>query len=334
VQIQTSLMTPTTALYAGTIAILTLGLGIYYRRTWLKLRDDGVTPTGFGVLIAPVMLGAALLSGASTAFIASLIIILLGTAFYWLDDIMHLSARVRFMTSFVAGVGVGFSFFYVQELGYAPFVAMLLAAGCICISLTNMVNFYDGADLNLATFILLIATMILLFMPADRNWSVVALALMAFILPFGIMNRRPRTIYLGDSGSFAIAGLLTIMAVAFLHDFGSIPPEIAIPAALPTLDVAYVFAVRVIEKHDMLTRNYLHLYQRLNRRHKGFGYLLPQIVNLVLCIVTASLLQLWGITRIWSVIVAMAVVTPTFYFVCRWKFLAGPAEGPLYELTR
>ncbi len=280
------------------------------------------------------MLAAALISGASGALIAALAVIAVVTLIFWIDDLVHVSALLRLLVSFLAGMGIGWAYGFDQSWGWLALVAFVLAAGLVSVVLTNMVNFCDGADLNLASFIGLTGAMILLFTPPDRDWVSVAVGALAFTLPFAVMNSRPRTLYLGDSGSFAFAGLLTAMAVAFVQNFGNIAPEAAIPAALPTLDVAYVFAVRIIEKHDMLTRNYLHLYQRLNRRHAGFGYLLPQFVNLVLCLGAAVLLQALGMGRNLSVVIAMVVVTLPFYFLCRRIFLVGPAEGPLYETSR
>lgn len=329
-----SQLTPLLFAYAGSVAIATLLAGSSYQKTWRRYRKDGATPSGFGAFLAPIMLGAAILAQAPGELIASLAIVLLGTAVYWIDDLVHLSARMRVMLSFLAGAGIGYAYLANQHLGLAVLIGMMMAAGLICVILTNMVNFCDGADLNLASFVALTALAILAFTPPYEPWIAVAIAALAFILPFGMMNSRPRTIYLGDSGSFAFAGLLTAMAMAFVHDFRNIAPEAAIPAALPTLDVAYVFVIRVIEKHDMLTRNYLHLYQRLNRRHAGFGYLFPQFVNALLCLGLAFALQQLGLGRIISVIAAMLLVTPTLYFLCRRIFLAGPPEGPLYETSR
>jgi UDP-N-acetylmuramyl pentapeptide phosphotransferase/UDP-N-acetylglucosamine-1-phosphate transferase len=196
-----------------------------------------------------------------------------------------------------------------------------LAAGFVNVVLTNIVNFYDGADLNLATFIVLTACFVLVFLPARSEWWPIAVACLAFIIPFAVMNMRPKTIYLGDSGSFVFAGLLTVMAASFFKDFRSIPAQAAIPLALPAFDVFFVLLIRIREKHDLLTRNYLHLYQRLNRRYAGFGYLLPQILNALLCLFFATAFQAVGFERGVSIILAMTTVTIPFYFVCRWFFL-------------
>jgi len=329
-----SLLTPALALYAAVVVVLTLVAGFAYSRVWREVRHEDVTPTGFGVVLAPVMLGAAVVAGASTALVMSLAVVTLVAAIFWVDDYSHLSARLRLLVSFLAGLAIGSIFFANGAFAWPVAVAAIFAAGCMCVVLTNMVNFCDGADLNLASFIALTAILTLFFIPAQQEWTSPAIGALAFIFPFGMMNSRPRTIYLGDSGSLAFAGLLTIMATAFLQNPASLAPEAAIPAALPMLDVAYVFAVRVIEKHDLLTRNYLHLYQRLNRRYRGFGYLLPQFVNVALCVGGAQVLQSWGIGRTISTIIAMILATVPFYLFCRQVFLAGPAEGQLYETSR
>jgi UDP-N-acetylmuramyl pentapeptide phosphotransferase/UDP-N-acetylglucosamine-1-phosphate transferase len=328
------LLTPKLALYGGIVVLLTFIAGLAYRHIWLGIRSDGVTPTGFGAFLSPVLLGAALISHATTEFLLVLFVIMGVTALFWLDDAIHLSARLRILASFLAGVSIAVIYLFGSDLSLQIFLPSLFAAGLVSVALTNMVNFYDGADLNLATYIALTAAMILIFDANHSDLAPVAIATLCFILPFAVMNSRPRRIYLGDSGSFAFAGLLTVMMVVFFHNGVGLAPEAAIPSALPILDVTYVFMVRIIEKHDMLTRNYLHLYQRLNRRHKGFGYLLPQFINVALSLCTIALLETWGVERIAAVIVAMVAVTLPFYFVCRWLFLAGPPEGPLYETSR
>lgn len=324
----------TFALYAGAVGFLTLAFGIAYRVTWKRLRNDDVTPTGFGVFLAPILLGAALFSGASSAMVVSMAIISVAAVIYWVDDLMHLNALARILISLLAGIGIALAFFSDENLSWPVLLAVLLAMALISVVLTNIVNFYDGADLNLASFIGLTGIIMLIFSTDGQELVPIGVALLAFILPFALMNRHPRTIYLGDSGSFAFACLLTVMIVGFFESMASVPPEIAIPAALPTLDVIYVFVIRVVEKHDMMTRNYLHLYQRLNRRHKGFGYLLPQFINVCLCLIVSAILQWLGLGPIFSVIAAIIVVTVPFYFLCRVILLSGPVEGPLYETNR
>jgi UDP-N-acetylmuramyl pentapeptide phosphotransferase/UDP-N-acetylglucosamine-1-phosphate transferase len=323
-----SLFTPTTAFVVLCTSAATFAAGIMYRRLWHRLRGNGTTPSGFGVLLAFVVFGAVILAGGSLRMQLALGVAAGAAAIYWLDDVVELRARYRILLSFAAGMAIAAAFVMGSEgRTLATVLAICLAGGFVNVVLTNVVNFYDGADLNLATFIALTAGVMLAYAPAQPDWAPVAIACLAYITPFAVMNSRPKTIYLGDSGSFAFACLLTVMAVAYVRSPNSIPAEVAIPAALPTLDVFYVFCVRIIEKHDLLTRNYLHLYQRLNRGRQGFGYLLPQAVNAALCLVAAAFLKKVGFPDIAAVILAMTMVTVPFYFACRWILLDGDSAS-------
>ncbi len=296
--------------------------GFVYRFAWKRLRGPKVTPSGFGVLLAPVLLGATAVAGISFEFMASMIIITVAAAGYWFDDIIELSAQLRILISFAVGVAIVSVFVDWSGAYTLLFIfGICMAAGFVNVLFTNIVNFYDGADLNLATFILLTACFVLVFLPADSEWCPIVVACLAFIIPFAVMNSRPKKIYLGDSGSFVFASLLTVMVVSFFKDFRSIPAEAAIPLALPAFDVFFVLLIRISEKHDLLTRNYLHLYQRLNRRYAGFYYLLPQIMNALLCLVFDTAFIAAGLGKEFSLILAMTTVTMPFYFACRWFFL-------------
>ena len=315
-------LTSSSALFSFCVAALTFVAGFFYRLAWIRFRGPEVTPSGFGVLLAFVLLGAAVFFSLSFELVASMIVIAVAAVCYWFDDIIELSPQLRILISFVAGVGILSVFLNWSSLySYLFIFGVLFAAGFTNFVFTNIVNFYDGADLNLATFIVLIACFVVMFLPKDSEWLPIAIASLSFIVPFAVMNSRPKNIYLGDSGSFVFASLLSVMAVSFFKDFPSIPIEAAIPVALPAFDVFFVLYIRIKEKHDLLTRNYLHLYQRLNRGYVGFGYLLPQIMNALLCLIFSTAFQAAGLEKEFSVLLAMTMVTIPFYFACRWLFL-------------
>lgn len=319
-------MRPEVLSFAACAAAITLVGALAYRQVWIKLRGSLTTPTGFGVFLAVVLWAASVAFGASVNVTLTFFILTIATAIYWLDDLFGLSARLRLGLSFITGVSICALLLSGQEA--APLGIMLcfyLAAGILNVVLTNIVNFYDGADLNLATFIALISGAILLFTPAGDVMASSAIACLAFIVPFAVMNSRPKTIYLGDAGSFAFASFLTMTAIDYFSR-GRPSAEFAIPLALPALDTFYVFCIRVIERHDLMTRNYLHLYQKLNQRYRGFGYLLPQVINAGLSLICALALQAWGLTQFASVAIASVLVTVPFYFSCRGLFLRKSAS--------
>ena len=293
-----------------------------YRLVWIRIFNLDSIPSGFGVLLSFIMLATAVAANISLELKISLMLIVPAAIAYWLDDVITLSALIRILISFLTGAAI--AIVNLNGSGTYSLLSLLWISslvGLINVALTNIVNFYDGADLNLATFIALTSTLILIFAHTDSEWITISVAIIAFIIPFAFMNRLPKTIYLGDSGSFVFASTLTLMSVSFYKDWGSVPVEAAIPVALVSFDVCFVLLIRITERHDLLTRHYLHLYQRLNRRYQGFGYLAPQIINVLLCLAIAKAFQFAGFGDVLSVIIAMITVTIPFYFSCRWLFL-------------
>jgi hypothetical protein len=96
--------------------------------------------------------------------------------------------------------------------------------------------------------------------------------------------------------------------------------QVAVPLALPALDTFYVLCFRIIDKQDLMTRNELHLYQRLNSHYRGFAYLLPQIANVAIVLAAGALLQTIGVPRFAAAAIALALTIP-FYFACRLLLL-------------
>jgi len=258
-----------------------------------------------------------------TATALACLLIITGAAFlYWFDDLFELSGRLRMAICLVTGVAIAVCLGLPAALSVTLLVLLAVTAGFASIALVNMVNFADGADVNLATMFMLTAAMLLIYAPAGSDWYVIAIGITVFTLPFMLFNRRAKTIYLGDSGSFAFANLYALMGVAFLISPASVPPEAAFPLALPFVDTAFVFAVRVYERHDLLTRHYLHLYQRLQSHFSGFLYLSPQILSVALCWLLAWAFQAVGMSRLPAAVLAMGFVATTVFLVFRQLWIS------------
>ena len=64
--------------------------------------------------------------------------------------------------------------------------------------------------------------------------------LISFSVGFGILNSKPKNIYLGDSGSFAVAALIIFIFISSLKESNYLPVEFIALLALPIFDVLYV----------------------------------------------------------------------------------------------
>lgn len=319
---------PLLALAAGGGAILTYWATHPYRNLWRRLRPDGGTPTGFGALLAAFVVIGALVGLGPAEIVLTTAIVALATAVYWIDDARGLSVRLRFGIQFGVGAAIaGLVMYPVLQDALWALVGLCLLGGIVNIVLTNIINFYDGADLNLGTFIFLTAVCLAAFAASDATLLSVAIMLMAFIVPFALVNRVPRSLYLGDAGAFAFACLLTMIAALYLRSDGAVHPLVFAPAVLPAVDTAFVFALRLAKREDLLSRNWHHLYQRLQIERPGFLYLLPQVINLAVVVSAALALEALGLHRFWASLVAMAAITPTFYFASRRLMLRAPWLG-------
>ena len=92
---------------------------------------------------------------------------------------------------------------------------------------------------------------------------------------------------------------------------------------MPIYDVLYVLLIRLIKGHDLLTRNYLHIYQRLNIEYQGFYYLLPQIIHFVVAFTLNKVLNYLNIFNQYeNTMLICFVYTPTFYLLTRKYFVS------------
>ena len=277
------------------------------------------TPSGFGMLLPLfVLIFMAVIPEAPSVSLVSILIVFISGLIYWLDDLIHLPPWTRILIAFSSGALLFLT--ASPETLFTPFelVALTIACGVFSIGLTNVANFYDGNDLNLATMIFL-AGIILLFFPDASNseFDNIGAVMVGFSIGFGWINRIPFSLYLGDSGAFVLALLFTLFLISYGFDLSYIPAELMLVLALPVFDVFYVLLIRLYYKHDLLSRNYLHLYQRIKIRFGGFAHLMPQFINVGALLFLVDWIESTSISRFWALLFSSLAFTPVFYLSCR-----------------
>ena len=300
-------------------AVATYFIGKVYMFLWNNIKLRATTPSGFGVLLPLfVLISMVIISQTSAVSLVSILIIFISGLIYWMDDVVHLPPLYRILIAFSSGA-VLFLLASTEAL-FAPFELLVLTVTCgiFSVGLTNVANFYDGNDLNLATMIFLAGT-IMLFFPETSisEFGNIGAAMIGFAVGFGWINRIPLSLYLGDSGAFVLALLFTFFLINYVLDLSYVPAELLLVVALPVLDVFYVLLIRLYCKHDLLSRNYLHLYQRIRIRFGGFVHLIPQFINVGALLLLANWIELTSISRFWALFISSLAFTPIFYLVCR-----------------
>lgn len=229
--------------------LLTLILGVPYishlkQKTYSQyIREEGPeshsiksgTPTMGGIMIViPSILSAILALAMAQRITTESLIALLVFALFMLagfkDDYKKvtkkqnkgLSARgkllLQFFIALIPSLYVGLAgdsaitfFGHSLELGYIyPFFAMFIIVGS-----SNAVNLTDGLD-GLATstsIIALIATSYVLVSNGRYDLAIVAAAVIGSSIGFLYFNKYPAKVFMGDTGSLALGGILGTIAV-------------------------------------------------------------------------------------------------------------------------
>ncbi|MAD48441.1 MAG: hypothetical protein CMQ53_03700 [Gammaproteobacteria bacterium] len=305
------------------LIIFTYICGKIYILAWKKYASISITPSGFGIFL-PIVIFISIINtfGFFSDAVLSFTAIIIGGIFYLFDDLRELPPWTRIFLSFI----FGFILFLMANLNSNFVISSIFPSaiffGIISIFITNAINFNDGADLNIATIIFLTGVVLIFF--SDHSSLIIkniGWTITAFSIGFGILNRTPSTLYIGDSGCFVLSLLFLYFSIEFLLEVNTVPVELMSVLALPFFDVFYVMLIRIYYKHDMLSRNYLHLYQRIKIVHGGFFHLIPQILCMTAIIFLSDLTIFLGFDKFWTLLFLSLIFTPIFYLLCRFLFI-------------
>lgn len=317
-------MFPSVALLLTSIFFGTLATGLLYQFLWKKFHSDNV-PTGFGIFISLVLLTSCLYANVPFSTTAGLTLILVFGLAYWLDDVITLKPAYRIVLMVSCGSALAMlAFFFSTKTLFSPstiFMLVLLAV-ILEVLFVNVTNFYDGADLNLATLICIETVFLTMYLVND-DWSILLnLTVLSFVLAFSLFNKNKNSLYLGDAGSFVFSSYMLLMGLHYWLLPARLSIEFLIPLTLPCLDVFYVIFKRIHSGENLLTRNHMHLYQRLQNKFSGLWYLLPQPINALMCVTILYLSQLSFVESpglsVAVVLLVTSVVYSTFLLIIRY----------------
>ena len=245
--------------------ILFLFVNYFYIKFWSNFSTK--VPTGIGILL---IIPCYFFYMEQNLYYINIIILLTFSLIYFFDDLLEINFFYRILLQISASVVIYFSF--ITEVNLIIFFLNLL----IFIVLVNTLNFQDGEDLNIATLLIIILS-IFYFCSESLFIQNTAMIILIFLISFSIFNIKKNCLYFGDSGCY----FLSIIFFLFIYDEmqNSLLIKSLISAILlPIIDVFYVVIYRVFKKQDILSRNYLHLYQILANKSSSKIYLLPNIL--------------------------------------------------------
>jgi len=226
-----------------------------------KVQANPVAYLGGLAIITPITLCSSILIFSSISLdlkqqiylgliIPSLIIAFIGL----LDDIYQLPPWPRFISQTSVGI-VTSLMLYLSESGVQIFNNQLLnsiATIFWVVTIINALNFIDNMD-GLATNISIIASLTLFVIAYLNNqYLVAALSLAIFASCFGFLfwNKKPASIYLGDSGALYLGFLLAAISIRIDFESNSVPIRIIILLLIfiiPLFDTSQVIVSRLLK---------------------------------------------------------------------------------------
>lgn len=232
-----------------------------------------------------------------------------------IDDLNSLSAVSRLVTQIVLAGAFAMAALMVSGVGVFATVAVVASI----IIVVNGTNFMDG--LNTLVPVWGAGTALwfgVLSLTVDSELLAISMiALTAALVGFLPLNASPAQSFLGDVGSYALGGFLSI-GTWVLWSEGVTVTALCAPFVVPIFDVLYTLGFRIYRGENLFTAHRSHIYQRLQAA--GLSHEQTSALHLlaaVVCIVP-EVLVLFGasagspiiIVGVWAVVIAAYVTLP------------------------
>lgn len=259
-----------------TIFFLTtfLLINFLYINIWKKILDK--VPTGVGILI---IIPFSYYFNENLSFI-HLALIFIFSLIYYLDDLIEIHFAWRILLQILAALTV--YFFWKVDINF-----MLISLTIVIFFvLINTLNFQDGEDLNVSMLLITIFS-IFYFYSEDSLIQNTSRAILLFLISFSFFNCKKKNLYFGDSSCYLISIIILIFVYHEMNNATLIKLLIAV-IIFPVLDIFYVVITRAQRNENLLSRNYLHLYQIIAQKVNFKIYLLPGILFSILNIFISS----------------------------------------------
>ncbi|MDA7457729.1 hypothetical protein N8887_00205 [Candidatus Pelagibacter ubique] len=244
-------------------------LNFLYIKIWKNFSNK--VPSGLGIfMIVPCFF----FYFDQNLYILNVILILIFSFLYFLDDLFEISFLFRILLQIFASLVIYYSF--TTEINFIVIFLNLLAF----LIVINTLNFQDGEDLNIATLLIIIFG-VFYFYAENIFIENTSELILIFLICFSFFNIKKNFLYYGDSGCYFASIIIFLFVYNEIHNTSLIKLLIA-TIIFPIIDVFYVIVYRIFKKQNLLSRNYLHLYQILAKKFNNKLYLLPNILFSVL----------------------------------------------------
>ena len=211
-----------------------------------KLTSGGIS-FALGIIVILILLG-------NYKILSILPLTIIG----YLDDIFNLSRRSRYITQVITSI---FIFFVlkdnlIEQNNILLYFSLIGIWVFISTAIINLINFMDGIDGLVCSNLIIVLFLSYIFQPHNYIAAVIPLTIFLF------WNWHPSKIFMGDTGSTFLGGLLILL----LFDNFDIEKFLFICSISSPLliDSIITILMRLCNKENIFLPHRKHLYQRLN----------------------------------------------------------------------
>ena len=142
----------------------------------------------------------------------------------------------------------------------------------IIISIINAINFVDGIDGLLTSISILFIISYEFFASVNTDFYFLSLIVITALVPLYYFNfKKTKKIFLGDSGSYLLGGLIAIYVLNILSFGYRIKPEYDLNKIIfvisiliyPIIDIIRIFSLRIVNKKSPFIADNNHIHHNL-----------------------------------------------------------------------
>jgi len=235
------------------------------------------------------------------------------------DDLRELSAGRKLAGQVVATLPVVLAGLYVERVElfggtlYLGWIGVVATMGWLLLCI-NAMNLIDGMDGLASTVGIIVCGAVagVAVLSGLGDVTLAALVLAATLAGFLIYNRPPARVYLGDSGSMLVGGVLGVLVLR-VSTGGTAAANVTIAAALffvPLMDTFLAIVRRSVEGRRLMDADRGHVHHRLLDRGLGAWRVLGVLGSL--CVFSGAVALLVAISGqdvlAWTVLPAAAAL--------------------------
>ena len=200
------------------------------------------------------------------------------------DDLSNVDFKLKFILQIIVAkiiidngllIDNFHGFFGVYEINRV--IAQLVTIFIIT-SIINAINFIDGIDGLLISISILFIVAYEFFASSNTDFFFLSLIIISSLIPLYYFNfKKTKKIFLGDSGSYLLGGIIAIYVLNILSFGYRIKPEFDLNKIIyiisiliyPIIDIIRVFSLRIINNKSPFIADKNHIHHQILRLSKS-----------------------------------------------------------------